>query len=243
MQILIAEDEQDLRELLKYNLVREGHTVFAVANGEDAWDIFNQQRIELCILDVMMPKIDGFELVQKLRTISEVPVIFLTARGDEADRVLGLSLGGDDYLVKPFSMAELKARVQVQARHIQKDKTEKLPEFKQDILTCGELKLNLSEATCYKNNTRIPLGAKEYILLRLFMENQGRVLTKRQLYHGAWQEEYLYDDNTIMVHLSRLRSKLEDDPKSPKYLITIRGIGYKFNKIEPNRLEGACHET
>lgn len=242
MQILIAEDEQDLRELLKDNLLREGHTVFTAANGEAAWDIFNQQTIELCILDVMMPKMDGFTLVQKLRSISEVPVIFLTARGDEADKVLGLSLGGDDYLVKPFSMAELKARVQVQARHIQKDKAETLTEQKQSILICGELKLHLDEAVCYKNDTPIPLGAKEFILLRLFMENQGRVFTKKQLYHGAWQEEYLYDDNTVMVHLSRLRSKLEDDPKAPKYLITIWGIGYKLNKIEPSRQAGEANE-
>lgn len=243
MQILIAEDEQDLRELLKDNLLREGHTVFTAANGEAAWDVFHQQDIELCILDVMMPKVDGFALVQKLRSESSVPVIFLTARGDEADKVLGLSLGGDDYLVKPFSMAELKARVQVQARHIQKDKSEMTPqEGKQSVLTCGELKLHLDEAVCYKNDTPILLGAKEFVLLRLFMENQGRVFTKKQLYHGAWQEEYLYDDNTVMVHLSRLRSKLEDDPKAPKYLITIRGIGYKLSKLKPIGQAGEANE-
>lgn len=242
MQILIAEDEQDLRELLKDNLSREGHTIFTAANGEAAWDIFNQQDIKLCILDVMMPKMDGFALVQKLRSISEIPVIFLTARGDEADRVLGLSLGADDYLVKPFSMAELKARVQVQARHMQKDKSDTFIESKQSILSCGELKLYLNEAVCYKNDTQIPLGAKEFILLRLFMENQGRVFTKKQLYHGAWQEEYLYDDNTVMVHLSRLRSKLEDDSKTPKYLVTIRGIGYKLNKLEPTEQAGEANE-
>lgn len=243
MHILIAEDEQDLRELLKDNLLREGHTVFTAANGEAAWHILNQQDIELCILDVMMPKMDGFTLVQKLRNFSQMPVIFLTARGDEADRVLGLSLGGDDYLVKPFSMAELKARVQVQARHIQKEKSEiEFQDVKQGVLTCGELKLHLDEALCYKNDIPIPLGAKEFVLLRLFMENQGRVFTKKQLYHEAWQEQYLYDDNTVMVHLSRLRSKLEDEPKAPKYFITIRGIGYKLNKLEPREKVGESDE-
>lgn len=243
MKILIAEDEYDLRELLKDNLVREGHIVFTAHNGVVAWDIFNLNEVELCILDVMMPEMDGFELVKKLRAISDVPVIFLTARGEEADRVLGLSLGGDDYLVKPFSMAELKARVQVQARHMQKDRMEDtLQKEKCRMLTCGELKLSLDEAVCYKNDVPIPLGAKELVLLQFFMENQGRVFTKKQLYHAAWQEEYLYDDNTVMVHLSRLRSKLEVNPKEPKYLITIRGVGYKFNKIEPCRQEGVTDE-
>lgn len=243
VQILVTEDEQDLRELLKDNLLREGHTVFTAAHGEEAWEIFNQYPIDLCILDVMMPKMDGFELVQKLRTISEVPVIFLTARGDVADRVLGLSLGGDDYLVKPFSMAELKARVQVQVRHFSKNKSLNDAQGSQsNILTCGDLKLVLDEVACYKNDELIPLGAKEFALLRLFMENPGRVFTKKQLYHAAWQEAYLYDDNTIMVHLSRLRSKLEDDAKAPKYLITIRGIGYKFNKVEESKQTGEAYE-
>ncbi len=242
MQILIAEDERDLRELLKYNLLREGHSVLAVSNGEDAWNILNEQDIDLCILDVMMPKMDGFELVRKLRAISEIPVIFLTARGEEADRVLGLSLGGDDYLVKPFSMAELKARVQVQARHLLKGKAD-IELTKQDVLTCGELELHLDEALCYKNDEHIQLGAKEFILLRLFMENQGRIFTKKQLYNDAWQEEYLYDDNTVMVHLSRLRSKLEDDPKEPKYFVTIRGIGYKMNKIDHVSRTGDVHDS
>lgn len=243
MRILIAEDERDLRELLGDNLSREGHIVFMAENGENAWNLFHQQAIELCILDVMMPKLDGFALVEKLRTISDVPVIFLTARGEENDRVLGLSLGGDDYLVKPFSMAELKARVQVQARHLQKEKTDLVvPETSQRVLTCGELKLCLDEAALYKNGVLIPLGAKEFILLRLFMENQGRVFTKKQLYHGAWQEGYLYDDNTVMVHLSRLRGKLEDNPKAPVYLVTIRGIGYKLNKVKSHEPAGIANE-
>lgn len=243
MKILIAEDEQDLRELLKDNLVREGHTVFTVQNGAAAWDIFNRQTVELCILDVMMPEMDGFELVKRLRAVSDVPVIFLTARDEEADRVLGLSLGGDDYLVKPFSMAELKARVQVQARHMQKGRiADTMQKEKRRTLTCGELRLSLDEAVCYKNSVPISLGAKELVLLQFFMENQGRVFTKKQIYHAAWQEEYLYDDNTVMVHLSRLRSKLEANPKGPKYLITIRGVGYKFNKIEPCRREGETDE-
>ncbi|WP_422485620.1 response regulator transcription factor [Gudongella sp. DL1XJH-153] len=234
MRILIAEDEKDLLELLQDNLSREGHDVFIAENGKVAWEIFEHEKIELCILDVMMPEMDGLKLVQKIREKSETPVIFLTARGDETDKVLGLSLGGDDYLVKPFSMAELKARVQVQARHIQKrgmEVDDSNPSL--TVLSYGKLNLHLDEAVCYKNDQTIILSAKEFLLLKLFMENVGRVFTKKQIYNAVWQEEYLYDDNTVMVHLSRLRSKIEDDPKNPIYLITIRGIGYKFSVYPP----------
>lgn len=230
MKILIAEDEKDLLELLEDNLSREGHDVFKAENGKVAWDIFEREKIELCIFDVMMPEMNGLQLVQKIREKSEVPVIFLTARGDETDKVLGLSLGGDDYLVKPFSMAELKARVKVQFRHIQNrnfgiDESQNSPK----VLSCGEINLNIDEATCYKNQQEIILSAKEFLLLKLFMENKGRVLTKKQIYNAVWEEEYLYDANTVMVHLSRLRGKIEDDPKNPSYLVTIRGIGYKLS--------------
>lgn len=228
MRILIAEDEKDLLDLLQDNLSRQGHEVFIAENGKIAWDIFESEMIDLCILDVMMPEIDGLQLIQKIREKSETPVIFLTARGDETDKVLGLSLGGDDYLVKPFSMAELKARIQVQIRHMHSQP-------RKAILTCGQLKLNLDEAVCYKNEKAIILSAKEFLLLKLFMENVGRVFTKKQIYNAIWQEDYLYDDNTVMVHLSRLRSKIEDDPKNPSYLITIRGIGYKLSDHPLNK--------
>src|SRR6056297_1781739 len=158
MGILIAEDEKDLLELLEDNLSREGHEVFIAENGKIAWDIFEREKIELCIFDVMMPEMNGLQLVQKIREKSEVPVIFLTARGDETDKVLGLSLGGDDYLVKPFSMAELKARVKVQLRHMQKRGVgvdESYPSS--TVLSCGELNLNLDEAVCYKNDQIIIL--------------------------------------------------------------------------------------
>src|SRR5690554_5864530 len=202
MNILIAEDERDLLELLHDNISREGHTVFVADNGREAWEIFEKEPIDLCILDVMMPEIDGLELIQNIRKASEVPVIFLTARGDDTDKVLGLTLGADDYLVKPFSMSELKARIQVQVRHLQKNKREDNSPLQQSVLKCGELSLHLNEAVCYKNNQVINLLAKEYLLLKMFMENTGHVYTKKQLYNAVWQEEYYYDDNTVMVHLS-----------------------------------------
>lgn len=229
LRILIAEDEKDLMKLLQVNLTREGHEVFVAENGKMAWDMFTHQKIDLCILDVMMPEMDGLQLVKRIRENSQVPVIFLTARGEEADKVLGLSLGGDDYLVKPFSMAELKARVQVQIRHIQKRGMEIDPNPGMKVLSCGELSLHLDEAVCYRKEQIIALSAKEYLLLKLFMENIGRVFTKKQIYNAVWEDDYLYDDNTVMVHLSRLRSKIEDDPKNPVYIITKKGIGYKLS--------------
>jgi len=230
VRILIAEDEKELLELLKDNLLREGNDVFIAENGKVAWEIFEREKIDLCILDIMMPEMDGLKLVLKIREKKETPVIFLTARGDETDKVLGLSLGADDYLVKPFSMAELKARVQVQARHLQKrDISVDESHSKATVLSYGGLNLDLDEAVCYKNDKLIILSAKEFFLLKFFMENVGRVFTKKQIYNAVWEEEYLYDENTIMAHLSRLRSKIEDDPKNPSLLITIRGIGYKLS--------------
>lgn len=233
MNILIAEDELDLLELLHDNLIREGYTVFTAENGTLAWNIFLNYEIDLCIFDIMMPELNGLDLIQKIRERSKTPVIFLTACGEEYDRVLGLSLGGDDYLVKPFSMAELKARIQVQNRHIQNNRHSELAGRAIDhILLCGNLKLDVDKVEFFKKGIYCSLNAKEFLLLKFFMENPGRVFTKKQLYSAVWQDDFLYDDNTVMVHLSRLRSKIEDDPKNPQYLITIKGIGYKLALIE-----------
>lgn len=232
MKILVVEDEKDLLYLLRDNLVREGHDVTIAEDGLQAWNILKKQEMELGIFDVMMPGMDGFQLLQAIRNQGDMPVIFLTARTDEIDRIYGLSLGADDYLVKPFSMAELKARISVQNRHLQKYKTVTLqPETAElQTLSCGELKLNLNEAILYKNDTMIPLLAKELSLLQLFMEHPGQVYTKKQLYRIVWEDDYLYDDNTVMVHISRLRAKIETNPKEPEYLVTVRGVGYKIQK-------------
>lgn len=240
MKILVVEDEKDLLYLLRDNLVREGHNVSIAEDGLQAFKILQEQKIELGIFDVMIPKMDGFQLLQALRNQSDMPVIFLTARTEEIDRIYGLSLGADDYLVKPFSMAELKARVNIQNRHLQKsklqvqkentDQSTELELNEPEQLICGELNLNLREAVLYKNGEEIPLLAKEFLLLRLFMEHPGCVYTKKQLYRIVWEDTFLYDDNTVMVHISRLRAKIEANPKEPEYLVTVRGVGYKIQK-------------
>ncbi len=224
MSILIADDEVDIRNLVKLSLEEDGYTVATAGNGKEALHILMNQEIVLAILDINMPVMDGFTVLLKLREHSTIPVIFLTARSDEQDKVLGLGLGADDYLSKPFSISELVARVGAQLRrnneYLSKPTT---------ILRYGELTIDKERCCAYKDGTALELGAKEYKLLVHFMENPERVFTKRQLYQAVWDEENYYDDNTVMVHMSRLRSRIEEDSHRPHYLQTIRGIGYKLD--------------
>jgi len=225
---LIAEDEDDIRNLLKLQLEQEGYSVFAAKDGIEALEAIQSKDINLAILDVMMPRLDGFNLLRKVRQTSNIPVIFLTARGDDMDKVLGLGIGADDYLVKPFSMAELLARVAAQLRRNLEYSSQKAQAFSK--IEHGSLCLDKDACCIYKNNVMMELNAKEFMLLKHLMENPERVFTKRQLYMAVWNEDSYYDDNTIMVHISHIKSKIEKDPKNPEYIKTIRGIGYKFCK-------------
>ncbi len=228
MKILIAEDEKDIRNLLKLQLEMEGYTVFTVKDGMEALEFIQNETIDLAILDVMMPRLDGFNLLRKIRQTSNMPVIFLTARGDEMDKILGLGLGADDYLAKPFSMAELLARVSAQLRRSLEysfQKSQVLSKIKY-----GNVCLDKDACCVYKDDKLVALNAKEYMLLKYLMENSERVFTKKQLYKAVWKEDAYYDDNTIMVHISHIRNKIETDPRNPQYIKTIRGIGYKFHR-------------
>jgi len=228
MTILVAEDEADLRNLLRMNLTDEGYTVLAAADGLEALELLRGSDVRLAILDVMMPRLDGFNLLRKIREFSTVPVIFLTARADDMDKVLGLGLGADDYLAKPFSMSELLARVAAQLRR----NSEYISPGKKGrhILEYGSVRLDTDSAYVTRDGIPVELGAKEYLLLKFLMENPGRVFTKKQLYNAVWDDGYYFDDNTVMVHISRLRSKLERDAQNPEYIKTIRGIGYKLHR-------------
>lgn len=228
MNVLIAEDEKDIRNLLKLQLEQEGYTVFAVKDGIEAFEVIMNEAIDLAVFDVMMPRLDGFNLLRKIRQTCNLPVIFLTARGDEMDKILGLGIGADDYLVKPFNMAELLARVGAQLRRnleysFQKPQSHSKMEY-------GCLCLDTDACCTYRDDVLVELNAKEYLLLKYLMENPERVFTKKQLYLAVWDEDIYYDGNTIMVHISHLRNKIETDPKNPEYIKTIRGIGYKFHK-------------
>ncbi len=229
MNILIAEDENDIRNLLKIGLEKEGYCVFAAKDGIDALEVIQSNPVDLAVLDVMMPRLDGFNLLRKIRETSTLPVIFLTARGDDMDKILGLGIGADDYLVKPFSMGELIARIGAQLRRNHQYFSPKQDEVSSKI-AYGSLVLDKDGCCIYKDGIQVELNAKEYQLLKYLMENPSRVFTKKQLYREVWDEDVYYDDNTIMVHMSHIRNKIETDPKNPQYIKTIRGIGYKFDK-------------
>lgn len=228
MDILIAEDEQDIRELLELHLIKEGYNVHLASNGEEALDIFKKHEIDLALLDIMMPKIDGLKVLKHIREKSEIPVIFITARDEESDKILGLGLGADDYVIKPFSPIEIIARVQAHLRRYYKYSNK----VQKSEIKIGQLKIDKESCIVYKNEKEIILNAKEFKILEILMENVGKVYTKKQLYEIVWEEPYYGDSNTIMVHISHIREKIEDNPKSPIYLKTIRGIGYKLEKVE-----------
>lgn len=227
MTILIADDEKDIRNLLKINLEAEGYKVVLAQNGKEAYDIMTTRNIDLAIFDVMMPVLDGFNLLRKIRETNTIPVIFLTARTDDMDKVLGFGLGADDYMSKPFSVAELLARVGAHLRRSNEYLSSK--EKLASSITYGALTIDKDKCCAYKDGEIIELGAKEYKLLLHFMEYPEKVFTKRQLYQVAWDEDFYCDDNTVMVHISRIRNKIEVDPQNPQYLKTIRGIGYKLH--------------
>lgn len=220
MKILIAEDEKDLRILLYDQLTGAGHSVIQAENGMQALQLFRSESPDMAILDVMMPVMDGFSLLAQIRETSNMPVIFLTAKGDEIDKVSGLRLGADDYLVKPWGRSELLARIEVQKRHM------KISDEEETAIVSGNLRMDFSNGVIKKDGEDLSLNAKEYHLLKYFAENKGKVLTKKQIYQEVWQDEYVYDDNTIMVHISHLRAKIDDELNH--HIETLIGIGYRF---------------
>ncbi|MEJ8552798.1 response regulator transcription factor [Tepidibacter sp. Z1-5] len=226
INILIVEDEEDIRNLLSVNLSNQGYNIIEASNGIEALELFYKNDIDLIIIDVMMPIMDGFKTVSKIRTTSKVPIIFLTARDDETDKILGFGLGADDYVVKPFSIVEVISRVQAHLRRY----IEYGINNSNKVITNGSISIDTENYIARKNNIDIDLNPKELKILSLFMENVGRIYTKKQIYENVWEDIYHGDDNTIMVHISHIREKIEDDPKKPKYIKTIRGIGYRMEK-------------
>ncbi len=221
MKILVAEDDNNLRLLLNDQLTDAGYSVIQAANGKEALELFKTEVPDMAILDIMIPEMDGLTVLTKIRESSSMPVIILSARGDEVDKVSGLKLGADDYLVKPWSLNELLARIEVQKRHIRSESGNEV------VIVSGNLKMDFNNGIIEKNGQKINLNAKEYHILKFFAENKGKVVTKKQIYNGAWQDDYLYDDNTIMVQISHLRSKIDDE--NNKHIETLIGIGYRFN--------------
>ncbi|HFJ9406084.1 response regulator transcription factor [Bacillus paranthracis] len=223
----LADDDKEIRNLLKIYLERELYMVDTAINGDEALQLFNQNNYNLVILDLMMPKVDGIEVCRKLRDKTNVPILMLTAKDHEVDKILGLSIGADDYITKPFSIHEVVARVKALMRrflvlgsniNIQEKTT----------LTFKGLTINLNTYTVHTNKEEISLTGKELELLKFFTSNPGQVFTKTQLFRNVWDDNYIEDDNTVMVHIRKLRKKIENDPSNPKFIQTVWGIGYKF---------------
>lgn len=224
-RILIIDDDMDLCRLLKNNLEQEDYYVRTCHDGAAGLKEAMSFEYQLVVLDIMLPQKNGYEVLGKIREKSFVPVLMLTARGSEGDKVSGLRMGADDYLTKPFSNSEFLARVSSLLRRYTVFNTANISG---KAIKVGNLLIDKCGREVCKNNSLLDLTAKEFDLLLFFAENPGQVFTKKQIYHAVWNEEYTFDDNNIMVHIRRLRKKIEDNPEYPKYIITVWGVGYKF---------------
>jgi DNA-binding response OmpR family regulator len=220
--ILIVDDEPRYLRLMEANLITEGYQVIKASNGQEAVDMVVDKQPDLVFLDIMMPVLDGFAACERIREFSNVPIIMVTARGSEGDRVRGLDLGADDYIVKPFSATELLARARAVLRRAQNSSSA----FEQSIFTHGNLRIDFARAEVFKGDKMVFLSATEYRLLLQFAHNIGSVLTSEQLLVDVWGPEYRDDKEILWVSISRLRQKLESDPKNPQHIVTRSGLGY-----------------
>ena len=224
--ILAADDEIELLDTLELYLNRENIRLLKADNGRRALELFEKEDPHLLLLDIMMPEMDGFTVLKKIRETSKVPAIMLTAKGEDYDKILGLELGADDYITKPYNPMEVVARVKAQLRRSYDYHMSAASEILEGHGIC----LNKTEGTVMKDRTLIELTKTEYRILELLMQRPGQIFTKQQIFDYAWDEEYVADDSTIMVHISNLRAKIETDPKNPTLIRTIKGLGYKFEK-------------
>lgn len=219
-KILIAEDEADIRNILRLYLESEGFQVIEAGDGQEALDAVREARPDLAIMDVMMPRLDGLAVTRALRQYSDMPILILSAKSQDNDKILGLNLGADDYISKPFNPLEVVARVKAQLRRREHRFS--------PVISLGALSLNTETCSLTKGGEPVLLTPTEYRLLSVLMRSPGRIFTKVQLSEAINGQYFENDDNTIMVHISKLRDKIEDDPRHPQRLVTVRGLGYKF---------------
>ena len=227
--VLVIDDEQPIVEILKFNLIKEGYAVLEAYDGAQGLELALSKNPDLILLDVMLPKMDGFEVCRKIREKSSVPIIMLTAREEEVDKVLGLELGADDYMTKPFSVRELTARVKANLRRMTIDKAS-TSAGDNNIITSGELSINMERYEVKKRDVVIDITLREFELLKFLATQPEKIFTRENLLENVWGYEYYGDVRTVDVTVRRLREKIEDDPGMPRYIITKRGVGYYFNK-------------
>ena len=230
-KILIIEDDQAISQMVSDSLSREDYLITAVYDGQEALDVMSrEQDFDLILLDLMLPKVDGLECLRVIRLNSVVPILIMSAKGDDVDKALGLGMGADDYISKPFSMIELIARIKALIRRTTNYSTE-ITNKQEHIITVGDLVVDLNAYTVNKNGENLKLTATEFNIFSLFLNKPKQVFTKEQLYNLVWQAEYVQDMNVINVHIRRLREKIEEDPSNPKYVQTLWGIGYRMGEF------------
>ncbi|WP_315112510.1 response regulator transcription factor [Clostridium intestinale] len=222
--ILIIEDDVAISDMVKNYLIKDGFSVTTAFDGEEGVVKFLNDDFDLIILDLMLPKLDGLDTMKIIRNKSSVPILIMSAKGSDVEKAVGLELGADDYIAKPFSMIEISARIKAAIRRATKYSTNK----EDNIIKIKDITIDLDSFLVSKNGQNIQLTSKEFDILKLFVKNPNRVFTKAQIYSFAWKEEYYGDENVINVHMRRLREKIEDDPSKPEYIKTLWGIGYKL---------------
>ncbi len=233
-KILVVDDEASIRRILETRLKMAGYNVVTAEDGEEAVELFNKTNPDIVILDVMMPKMDGYGVTREIRRVSDIPIIILTALGDVSERITGLELGADDYVIKPFSPKELEARVKaVLRRTVNKDITIPAGKTTKNVITTGNIKIDTARRQVYRKNERIRLTGMEFSLLELLVNNSGTAYSRNEILQHVWAypPDHRIDTRVVDVHISRLRSKLETDPANPELILTARGIGYMFQRI------------
>ena len=223
-RILLVDDEQLIVKGLKYSLEQEGYETDSAADGEEALNKFFAGNYDLILLDVMLPKLDGIEVCQRIREKSYVPIIMLTAKGEDMDKIMGFEYGADDYMTKPFNILEVKARIRSVLRRASQQVMESAPQ----TLAVRDMTINLDNRSVYVGEKAVNLTAKEFDLLQLFMSNRGKVFSREVLLETIWKYDYLGDLRTVDVHIRRLREKIEHNPAQPEFILTKWGVGYYF---------------
>lgn len=230
-KILVVEDDREINQLIVRYLEKEGFEVYPAYDGNEAFSCLAQHEYQLAILDLMLPHVEGQEVLRKIRVKGTIPVIILSAKDREMDKILALELGADDYMTKPFTIGELVARVKAQLRRYTEFHSDAAGAgIEVETIKHGGLGLNLNTREAVVDGRIKTLTAKEFAILKLFLNQPGRVFTKSQIYERVWREESLSDENTVMVHINRLRSKIEKDPSNPTYIQTVWGFGYKLGE-------------
>ena len=226
--ILVVDDEKEIRDLVEIYLVNEGYKVLKVSNGLEALQILNDNEVDLVILDVMMPKMDGIEVCMRIRKSKNMPIIMLSAKSQDLDKILGLTTGADDYVVKPFNPLELVARVKSQLRRYKQLNIPK--KISQEIIEVDDLVINNKNHQVKVGNKDVKLTPREFEILELLSSNRGVVFSIEKIYESVWKQDFFESDNTVMVHIRKIREKIEENPRRPRFIKTIWGVGYKVEK-------------